>query len=423
MREKPISLSRTELNKLVVIQRSLLGAISVSTAATLLSLTERQIYRLRDKVRQRGPPGIAHGNRGKPSPRKTTATTVARISHLAQTEFHGFNDSHFTERLAEEYHIHLSRETVRTILRSSGIPPKRRRRPPKHRSRRPRKECAGDMIQLDGSHHDWLSGRGPKLCLLVGVDDATGYPWARFEPAETTDGYFRLTKEIINDKGLFTSAYADKHSIFQIEHGRLPTIEEQLAGKLPLTQFQRALNELGINLIAAHSPQAKGRVERIHQFFQDRLIAELDRARAATVEQASAVLKQLLAQYRRKFVLQAPSAFKPLPRDLDLDRYLCRKETRVVGCDNCFSFNNRLFQLPPTVHRISWAKATIEVHTLANGLIRAVYHHQIIRAFKPSDGLKPLAILRKEQVPAVRNGIGKNTPTTVNNQPVLCSLP
>jgi hypothetical protein len=331
--------------------------------------------------------------------------TVAQITGLARTEFCGFNDAHFTERLAEEYHITRSRETIRSILRAAGIPPKHRRRHPKHRFRRPRKDCAGDMIQMDGSPHDWLSGRGPALCLLVAVDDATGYAWARFEPAETTDGYFRLTKEIITDKGLFTSVYADKHSIFKIEHGRQPTIEEQLAGTAPQTQYQRALKELGITLISAHSPQAKGRVERLHQFFQDRLVAELNRALAAMIQQANPVLQRVLAQYRRRFVIPAPSAFKPIPADMDLDQYLCHKETRVVGRDNCFSYNNRLFQLPPTKDRISWAKAKIEVHTLTTGLIRAVYQNRIIKIFKPLDGAKPLSVIRTEQAAV----IGKNT--------------
>lgn len=400
MDKEHITLTRTELNRLDVVQRSLQGALTVAAAAELLQLSERQLYRLRGKVRCQGPPGIAHGNRGRPSPRKMPDAVKDCIIDLHRTEYNLFNDTHFTEALAKEREIKFSRETVRLLLRARGIPPKRRRRPPKHRSRRPRKQQAGDMIQLDGSPHDWLSGRGPKLCLLVAIDDATNYPWARFEPAETTDGYFRLIKDIIKDKGLFTSVYADKHSIFRIEHGRQPTLEEQLAGKIPQTQLQRALGELGISLIHAHSPQAKGRVERINQFFQDRLVAELHRAKAATLEQANHILKKILAYYRRCLLLQAPSAFKPLPRGFDPDFYLCHKNTRIVARDNCFSYINRLYQLPPTNDRLSWAKATIEVHRLTSGIIRAVYQGRIIKSFKPSDGFKPLSLMRKEQTPA-----------------------
>ena len=387
----------TETTKLDVIKRSLRGELTVATAAELLTRTERQIYRLRNKVRTLGPPGIAHGNRGRLSKRKTPEPIINTITRLAETEFKGFNDCHFTEKLSEEFNLSLSRETVRLILRSAGLQAKRARHPKKHRSRRPRKEAAGNMIQFDGSHHDWLSGRGPMLCLLVAVDDATGYPWARFEPAETTNGYFRLAKDIIKDKGLFTSVYADKHSIFKIEHGRQPTIEEQLTGKLPQTQFDRALTELGITLIHAHSPQAKGRVERIHQFFQDRLVAELDRAVVSTVIQANVYLKQVLGQYRRRFVLQAPSAFKPVPIGLDLDLYLCYKDFRIAGNDNCFSFHNRCYQLPSTSDRIAWTKAKIEVHTLPSGLIRAVYQGSIIKTYHSSDAQKPLTVLRREQ--------------------------
>lgn len=412
MKNKRFTLTRTELNKLDVILRSLRGSISIATAAMLLTLTERQVYRLRAKVRQLGPPGIAHGNRGQPSPRKVPDGTRERVITLFRTEYARFNDTHFTEALAQEHHIRLGRSTVRAILRQSGLGPKRPRRQPKHRSRRPRKAFAGDMIQFDGSHHDWLSGRGPRLCLLVAVDDATNYPWARFEPAETTNGYFRLIKDIIRGHGLFTAAYTDKHSIFRIEHGRQPTLEEQLAGQLPQTQLQRAFDELGISLIYAHSPQAKGRVERIHQFFQDRLLAELDRAQASSIPQATVILNKLLGIYRRIFTLRAAAAFKPVPRSLDLDRFLCHKETRTVANDNCFSFNGRLYQLPPTSNRISWCKARIEIHTLTNGRIRAVYQNQIITSYEPAAAIMSLSTLRKKQ-PAALN------PELLPSQPMV----
>lgn len=408
MKEERILLTMNEQTRLEIIQRSLRGELTVTAASELLAMTERQTYRLRYKVRNLGPKGIAHGNRDKPSKRKTPQQITDRIVRLAKTEYQGFNDTHYTEKLLEDQSLKASRETVRKILRANGLGPKRKRKPKKHRSRRPRKVCTGDMLQFDGSPHDWLSGRGPKLCLLVAIDDATNYPWARFESAETTDGYFRLTKQIIKDKGLFTSVYADKHSIFKIEHGRQPTLEEQLKGKLPITQFERALNELGIKLIPAHSPQAKGRVERIHQFFQDRLVAELTRAGATTIQQANVVLNKILAHYRKHFTLTAPSAFRTLSSDIDLDLYLCRKHTRIVANDNCFSFNNCLFQLPPTTNRISWTKAKIEVHTLPNGIIRAVYQDQIIRTFTPSDGSKPISIIRKEQALALKS----NNPAT-----------
>ena len=402
MKEERLILTRHELNRLDVIQRSLRGELSVAMTANLLALTERQTYRLRAKVRHRGPPGIAHGNRGRPSPRRVPDRLQERIAALYRTTFANFNDTHFTEVLAEEHNIRLGRSTIRAILRQFGLGPKRGRRRPNHRTRRPRKQFAGDMIQFDGSHHEWLSGRGPELCLLVAVDDATGYPWARFDLAETTNGYFRLIKDILRGQGLFTSAYTDKHSIFRIEHGRQPTIEEQLAGHLPKTQLQRALVELGISLIYAHSPQAKGRVERIHQFFQDRLLAELDRAQAATIAQATPILNKMLGVYRRKFALAAPLAFKPLPAGFDPDFFLCHKYNRTVANDNSFSFNARLYQLPPTSTRISWCKTKIEIHCLTNGLIRALYQGRIIKTFKPSDAIKPLSVLRKEQsVPLV----------------------
>jgi len=369
-----------ENKRLEVINQALARRITVKEASELLQLSERQIYRLKAEVRAKGPLGIVHGNQGKTSKRKTPAELEDRIVTLARSKYHDFNDHHFTEKLQAEENIFLSRETVRCLLRAKGIGPKRKRRPPKHRRRRERKPQEGMMLQLDGSHHRWLPGQEEEFCLLLAVDDATKYPWARLEKAETTHGYFRLLSEIVKAKGLPLSVYADKHSIFRTERTR-PTLEEQLTGKTPQTQLARALKELGITLIPAHSPQAKGRVERAFSTFQDRLLAELRLAQVQNLDQANAALKKFLPSYRRRFTLKAPSAWRPLPEKFDPNNYFCRKENRSVGNDNCFAFEGQRLQLPANGQRSSWAKAQIEVRQLTDGSLKALYQGEIIARF------------------------------------------
>jgi transposase len=377
-----IVLTPTEVQKYAVIDRALKGEVTVERAAQVLGLCERQVYRLKAKVKVAGSRGVAHGNRGQPSKRKLPRDKEARILQLARTTYRGFNDHHLSEKLQRREGIHVSRETVRRLLRAQGIGPRRSRRPPKHRSRRERKPQAGMMLQCDGSLHDWLEGRGPQLCLLAAIDDATNQVWARFEAAETTSGYFRLLRDLTTQEGLPLSLYADKHSIFKLER-KEPTLEEQLRGKTPETQLERALRELGITLIYAHSPQAKGRIERFFGICQDRLISELRLAHATTCQQANAVLKPFLTEYHHQFTTTAPAAWRPLPQPFDPHHYFCHKEQRTVGADNCFSFQGRSYQLPATPYRASWAKAKVDVHLLVNNSLRVYYQDQRI-SFKPT---------------------------------------
>ena len=185
------------------------------------------------------------------------------------------------------------------MLRKVGIPPKRKRRRVKYRKRRERKDAFGMMLQIDASPHDWLEGRGPWLTLVGAVDDATGYGWSRFVTAETTWAYLNLMREVISSHGLPLSLYSDRHSIFHPL--REPTIIEQLKNIQPLTQFGRAMNELGITITKAWSPQAKGRIERFFGFLQDRLVVELRLAGAKSMEEANQVLDAFLPEYNRQF--------------------------------------------------------------------------------------------------------------------------
>lgn len=238
------------------------------------------------------------------------------------------------------------------------------------------------MVQVDGSPHDWLEGRGPYLTLVGAIDDATSkVPGAFFVEGESSWAYLKLFLGVFKKKGLPHSVYSDRHKIFFTD--REPTIEEQLADKLPRTQVGRALEELGITLIPAGSPQAKGRIERLWGTFQDRLVSELRLAGAKTKEQAQAVLDRYLPQHNRSFA-NPPQAEKPAWREVDskaLQQALCFKYQRVVAKDNTVCFEGAVFQIPKGFPCRSYAGKRIDVHVLLDGSVEFFYQGEKIAQF------------------------------------------
>src|SRR2546428_14177502 len=221
-----IALTMKEERRAEVIQRIFRGEMTMAEAALVLGVSERHSYRIKARMREEGVRGVIHGNRGRHSDRKLPTQMERRIVELARGKYRGFNDCHFTEKLTEQEGMEVGRETVRQILRSKGIASPRKRRAPKHRSRRERRAAEGMMLQVDGSPHDWLEGRGPYLSLIGAIDDATSkVPKAFFEPTETSWTYLHLFSDIFKRSGLPQSVYADRHSIFWTE--REPTLEEQ----------------------------------------------------------------------------------------------------------------------------------------------------------------------------------------------------
>jgi hypothetical protein len=237
------------------------------------------------------------------------------------------------------------------------------------------------MLQIDGSPHDWLEGRGPRLCLIGAIDDATSKVMgALFVEAESSWGYFRLFSEVFHAHGVSQSIYTDRHSVFWTD--RQPTIEEQLINKKPATEVGRALEELGVTLILANSPQAKGRIERMWNTFQDRLVSELRLAKAKTLEQAQAVLERYLPEHNRRFAKPA----KALPAwrkvgALQIQRALCFKQQRTVAKDNTISFEGTMLQIPKTSPFRSYANRRVEVHVLLDGAVEIFYKCEKIAAF------------------------------------------
>jgi len=376
------TLTMKEEKRLAIIQRVFRGEQTVVEAALILGLSERQCYRIKDRVSEQGAKGVIHGNRGRACKGKIKEKTVQRIVELARGKYLGFNDHHLTEKLKEQERIELSREKIRRILRSQGIASPRKRRANKHRSRRERRAAEGMMLQVDGSPHDWLEGRGPALCLIGAIDDASSkVPRAFFEEAESSWAYFRLFSDIFNKHGLAQSVYSDRHSVFWTD--REPTVDEQLLNKRPTTEVGRGLEELGVNLILAGSPQAKGRIERLWGTFQDRLVSELRLAGAKTKAQAQAVLERYLPEHNRKFAkpaAQSEPAWKKAG-STQIEQALCFKQQRTVAKDHTVTFEGTVFQIPKHSPRRSYANKRIDVHVLLDGAVEFFYQKEKIARF------------------------------------------
>ena len=260
-----VTLTQQEQARLKVLNNLLAGYMTTEQAATLMGVSARHTRRILAAYRKEGAAALAHGNRGRRPSNATPETISEGIVHLARTRYAGVNHTHMSELLSEREGIDITRTTLRRLLVSAGEKSPRGRRPPKHRVRRQRMPREGMLIQLDGSYHRWLGKDGPQFTLLLAVDDATGTVVnALFCELENTHGYFLLLDGLIRHRGIPLALYVDRHAVFK--HTPSP---ETAAGP---TQFSRATDELGIQLIFALSPQAKGRVERAAGTFQDRLL-------------------------------------------------------------------------------------------------------------------------------------------------------
>ena len=359
-----------EQTRLQVLNSLLVEHMTLDQAATLMGVSPRHTRRILADYRKNGAASLAHGHRGRKPANAIPEATRSRVVHLARTVYEGANHTHLSELLSEREGLDMGRTTLRRILVNAGLSGPRRRRPPKHRVRRQRMPREGMLIQMDGSYHRWLGEDGPQFTILFAVDDATGCVVnALFCDHEDTSSYFLLMQGLLRRRGIPLALYTDRHPVFKHKS------EYQPAGTP--TQFGRAMEELGIQLIFAMSPQAKGRVERTAGTFQDRLITELRLAGATTLEQAKAVLKQFLPRFDRRFGVptQCPEpAFRPLQRDLPLEQVLCFKHRRRVARDNTVKYQRHTLQLLPDSKRRSYAGTVVEVLEGLDG--RLSLHHE-----------------------------------------------
>jgi transposase len=339
---KGLTLTTNEQNRLQTLNGVLEKHWPMQEAARIMGVSERQGWRILAAYRKEGAAALAHGNRGRTPANATPLTICQQVVAITKERYCGVNHTHLAELLAEREGITLSRSTLRRLLTRAGLPSPRRGRSPRHRYRRQRMPQEGILLQLDGSHHRWLEDRGTWLTLFLAIDDATGtVPYAIFREREDTMGYFELLKVIINRCGIPLGVYTDRHSVFQVERG--PN-----GGPIPLTQFGRALRELGITHVRAHSPEAKGRVERANGTFQDRLVSELRLSGASNIEEANLVLWDFLPRFNRRFgvpAAQPGQAYRPISLELELEGILCVKERRRVARDNTVQYRQRNLQL------------------------------------------------------------------------------
>lgn len=366
-----MELSQQELQRVKVIENTVQGRITVAEASALLQLSGRQVKRLKARYRPEDVDWVRHGNQGCTRRWALSESVRNQILELARNKYAGFNDSHLTEKLMEVEKIAVSRETVRRLLRKSGLRSPQKRRARKYRSRRERKPRLGMMALADGSRDQWLEGRGPAMTLLGYQDDATGTVLAcAFQlEHEDTIGYLRQLRVMVERHGIPLSLYRDQHSTFQ-RNDKHWTLEEELAGRQAPTQLGRVLEELGIESIRALSPQAKGRIERMWKTFQDRLKSELRLAKASTLEQANQVLEAFRQDYNRRFAVTAREAnndFRPLSKKLNRDRLFSLRYERVVGKDHVIEFGARSIQLPAKKGKLGYAGMRVELSHQLNG--------------------------------------------------------
>lgn len=375
MSQDVITMSQQELQRLPMLEAVLAKRITQREAAACLELSTRQVRRLAARVQRAGVLGLAHRARGRPSNHRLPAALQRRAVALIRERYGDFGPTLACEKLAAVHQIPLSDETVRQWMRQAGLWAGRRR-PRPHRQWRERAACVGQLVQMDGSHHDWLEGRGPRGVVMGYVDDATGRVYARFYPAENLPAALDSFTRYCRHYGIPQSVYLDKHTIYRSP--KAPTLEEQLHGAEPQSQFERALAELGVQVIHANSPQAKGRVERLFGTFQDRLIKELRLAGVRTLEEANRFLGHFLPVYNRRFARaarQPGNLHRPVPPGMRLDRILCVKEPRVVANDGTIQVNGHFLQLRPSP-RTPLAKKRVTITRSPQGRLHVLYAGQ-----------------------------------------------
>lgn len=356
MKNHYISMSQKELDKFEIIKKSLSKHITVQEATKLVEISERQIYRLRAKVKQQGAQGLIHGNRGRASNRKMPDKERRAIVKLLSKHYSDFKPTHASEKLAEKHNLKKHPTTIRQIMIEAGLWQPRKQKRINYYCRRPRKPFFGQMIQFDGSYEHWFENRGPESCLLASIDDATNIVnHAQFADHEGVFPVFAFWQDYFLKQGKPRAIYLDKLRTYHNNHALAKDDEEMLS------QFQRAMKELGIKLIVAHSPQAKGRIERLFGTLQDRLIKEMRLKSISDKQEANHFLEQEFlpwfnAKYSRQPLKQANLHQKLAQHEKKaLPIILSRQSHRTVQNDFTIRFQNKWYQLlkdqPATVRQ------------------------------------------------------------------------
>lgn len=393
-----ICMSEKELDRLALVQEIIQGRLSRVEGASLLGISQRHLRRVLRRYEKEGPAGLAHRSRGRASNRRIPlAAKTAALAFMQEEDFHDYGPTLLSETLEKETGLLVSRETMRQWMIAEGRWKPRKARV-RHRQWRERHACRGAMSQMDTSIHDWFEGRGEPAVLIAMIDDATSELLCRFHDTDSTATNMRVLREYIRRYGRPRALYADKASHFMTS--RAPTVEEQCAGKEAQTQIQRALEELGIEHIAAHSPQAKGRVERCFRTLQDRLVKALRRARIATIEEANAYLDEVFLPLWRQRFTQAPREAADAHRSRnghDLDAIFSHQETRQVGDDYTFAYRSKRYQIDKHSIQAGLRRSKVIIEERLDGSRKVRWRGRYLRhrelpthqASKPKPAAKP----------------------------------
>jgi len=361
-----LTMSKKEVDQINIFERLMRKDMKQKQAGMLLHLSVRQIRRKLRDYKKYGAVSLIHKGRGKTSNNLISQQVMDEAIQIVKDKYWDFGPTLAHEKLTENHNFTFSVGRLRSEMIDVGIWKPKRRKNQKHYELRERRACFGELIQLDGSPHDWFEGRAPKCNLNVAVDDATGIPVLEFSHAETTQGYFSLLQKYFEKYGLPLAIYADKHSIFQVNTPtnldlKKPTSNSETEG---LTQFGRALMELGIDLIPANSPQAKGRIEKLNSTLQNRLVKEMRLKNISSIEEANQYLPEFTNRYASKFGVEPRSKVdmhRQVPAGTDLTKILSIREVRVLSKTLTCQYLNYIYQIKTkrSVYALRGTKVTI----------------------------------------------------------------
>ena len=384
-------MTKKELVRVHVIKSLIEDKMTSRDAAEVLSLSERQIKRLKAGVKKDGEVFVIHKNRGRKPKHTIPGKIREEIVFLVRNKYKGVNYTHLAELLREEEGITISQSSVSRILKAKGIKSPRKHKPPKPHRTRERKPQEGLLLQMDASPYEWLPGI--KCSLHGAIDDARGnITGLYFCEHECLNGYYEVKRQTILEYGIPISIYVDRHTIFKAPSNARLTIYDELEGKtFAYTQFSRAMQELSVGMIYAYSPQAKGRIERLWGTLQDRLALELRLAGIKSLGEANAFLPGFIKRFNAHFAVvprEPQSAYRPLGEDINLDYILCRKETRKACPGSIFSFGGQIYQVIKNTLVVAIPnKAAITVLTSPRFGIRAEYKggvYQVRKTVRPA---------------------------------------
>ena len=413
-------LSAKERLRVEVLSKIHRGLITRSVGAGLLNISYRQLKRVYSRYALEGNSGLAHGLRFRPSNHLIGVERRQRILELYELKYGDFGPTLAVEYLLRDDGERVGIETLRRWLLAAGLW-HGRRRGSGHRQWRERRAHWGELVQMDGSEHDWFEGRGARASLMVMIDDATNWTHARFFPSETTAAAMTVFQEYVSYYRLPRALYVDRDSIY--ETTRDSTVDETLRDAPPLTQFGRAMKSLGVDVILARSPQAKGRVERRHGVFQDRLVKGMRLKGISGLEAANVYLaEEFLDDMNTRFHVEARSpedVHRNVPRGTKLEHVLCYEESRVVQNDWTVSWCNRILQLDRQHQKLVLARKKILVSELLDGTLRLTYRGiELSWRELPSKPVAAPAKTKASQPPKAPYKPAANHPWRRSNRPV-----